>query len=101
VKESKMEYVARRQINDLSRTTAEAHRELWAEHEIEFLEKNWSTDWEVLQTLAVCLGRTVEACRQKHYDLGVAREHAAKTKKVAEKVTAWSQGFTSLEEMGY
>lgn len=92
-----MEYAKRRALNDKSRNTAEAHNERWSDQEVAFLEENWSVDWKDLEALAELLGRTVEACRQKHYDLGVAREHVAKTKKTVRPV----KSYTSLEAMGY
>lgn len=96
-----MDYAIRRQINDQSRETADNHHERWTFEEIAFLEENWTTDQEDLKAMAALLNRTVEACRQKHYEIGVAAQHSESTKRTGKRVTAWSQGFTNLDAMGY
>lgn len=85
--------------NEVSRNSATKHKELWSEPEVETLTTLW--DPSELETLAEMLGRTVEACRQKFYELqqqGETRKAAVKAVKAVDK---WSKGFTSLEDMGY
>jgi hypothetical protein len=89
-------YETRRTVNDQSRNQADKHREFWEAAEIELLEEAWST--EPLEEIAAVLERTVEACRQKHYDLKHVRQAG---RKETAKLNAWSKGFTSLADMGY
>lgn len=90
------QYEVRREVNDKSRDLADKHRENWTETEIKLLEENW--DINDLEVIAAVLERTVEACRQKHYDLKHVRQ--AVTKETT-KVNTWSRGFTSLADMDY
>lgn len=89
----------RKERNDRSRNEAKSYMEPWSADEVELLESEWTTKIEDLTALASLLGRTVEACRQKHYDLGKQPERVAEKK--LETVSKWTKGFTSLEEMGY
>lgn len=88
-------YAQRKAVNEKSRDDAENYQERWSEDEVQRLEENWSI--EGLEALAAQLGRTVEACRQKHYDLNRVRD----IKKSSAPLSAWTRGFTSLDEMGY
>lgn len=90
------QYEVRREVNDKSRDLADKHRENWTETEINLLEENW--DISSLDVIAAVLERTVEACRQKHYELKNVRQMV--TKETA-KVNTWSKGFTNLADMGY
>jgi hypothetical protein len=93
-------YAARQEANEASRTTAEAHGEIWEAHEIELLEECWS-DVD-LPEIAETLGRTIEACRQKHYDIANAAERQARTKRAkSSKNSQWDKGWSSLEDMGF
>ena len=92
-------YEERRVLNDQSRNAADKHREFWEQSEIDLLEENWDT--APLADIAAVLERTVEACRQKHYDLKHLRQITEKVKEEIAKVNTWSGGFTSLAEMGY
>lgn len=96
------DYTERQAANDLSRTKATAHQELWEEFEIELLEEGWSADEATLPEIAELLGRTIEACRQKHYDLRKARETAGRTaRRKAHRNSQWDKGWTSSEDMGF
>lgn len=86
------QYEHRRQVNEQSRNEADNFRELWSSTEVELLEESWGK--ATLEDIAAALGRTVEACRQKHYDL-------RKTAEVVAPISQWSRGFTSLADMGY
>lgn len=57
----------RREVNETSRQAATHHAEPWTESELEQLEGYWDGTEETLAEIARLLGRTVEACRQKHY----------------------------------
>lgn len=96
----KYDYTERQERNDRSRNEAKNFMEPWDETEVELLEKEWSTDAVVLEALASLLGRTVEACRQKHYDLKKNRPEAVAMEKL-KTVDKWTKGFTSLADMGY
>lgn len=94
------DYVARREANDTSRVTAEHHAEVWEGYELELLEEGWGET--TLPEIAELLGRTIEACRQKHYELGQAKELAGRSKRAkAHHNSQWDRGWTSLEDMGY
>src|SRR5688572_24173738 len=93
------DYTERQRRNDQSRNEAKSHAERWDETEAETLEELWTTDEADLVALAALLGRTVEACRQKHYDLSKQPDRVAE--KALKKVDKWAKGFTSLEDMGY
>jgi hypothetical protein len=96
---AKTDYTQRKAVNEKSRNEAVANAERWSQVEVETLETLWTTDEEDLVALAALLGRTVESCRQKHYELAKQPERV-----VAEKlktVDKWTKGFTSLESMGY
>jgi len=96
------DYTIRRDANDQSRTKANAHREIWEAYEIELLEEGWSADEATLPEIAELLGRTIEACRQKHYELLRSRERAQRTKQAkAQHNSQWDKGWTSLEDMGF
>lgn len=91
-------YEVRRELNEASQSTAEAHGEIWEAHEIELLEECWS-DVD-LPEIAETLGRTIEACRQKHYDLQKAQERSARTKRQkSTKNSQWDKGWTTFEDM--
>jgi hypothetical protein len=92
-------YEVRKVRNDRSRNEAKAHQERWSETEVAMLEELWTTDEADLIALAALLERTVEACRQKHYELSKLPERVAQDK--LQKVDKWTKGFTSLEDMGY
>ncbi len=93
------DYTARREANEASRTTADAHREIWEAHEVELLEEGWAADEATLPEIAELLGRTIEACRQKHYDLRTAKQRT--TQRKSQNNSKWDRGWTSLEDMGY
>ena len=96
------DYTERQQANDASRTKATAHRELWEAFEIELLEEGWSDDESTLPEIAELLGRTIEACRQKHYDIRKnADRRAAEGRRKSHNNSAWDRGWTSLEDMGF
>lgn len=59
--------------NAASRGQAAHHAEPWTEDELEQLEGYWDGTEETLAEIARLLGRTVEACRQKHYQPGEAK----------------------------
>lgn len=93
-------YAARQEANEHSRNTAEAHGEIWEAHEVELLEECWS-DVD-LPEIAETLGRTIEACRQKHYDIAKSAERQARTKRAkSTKNSQWDRGWSSLEDMGF
>lgn len=91
-----MDYAIRQQNNEKSRNSAENFREMWSPAEVEYLEANWSTDWAQLTAIAEHLGRTIEGCRQKHYDLITSAARVT-----AKKTTRPFKTYTSLAEMGY
>lgn len=94
------DYTPRKALNEKSRNVATKDRELWSANEVEWLESFWSTEEGELEALAAVLGRTVEAVRQKHYEL---KKHADRVtaEQSLQKVDKWTKGFTSLEEMGW
>lgn len=95
-------YEQRHEANEQSRTRAEHHQELWEAYEVELLEEGWADDEATLDEIAELLGRTIEACRQKHYDLAKAKVHQRRTKQAkATKNSQWDKGWTSLEDMGF
>lgn len=94
------DYSERQQLNERSRNEAKHYMEPWSADEVELLESEWTTKEEDLVALANLLGRTVEACRQKHYDL--KKNRATVTAKTSlQAADKWTKGFTSLEDMGY
>lgn len=95
---STQDYQKRQARNEKSRNTAEKDRELWSADEVEFLLAFFDPD--DLDDLAASLGRTVEATRQKFYDLRRNEKRVVAEKKVRE-LGKWSGGFTSLADMGY
>lgn len=93
-------YAPRREANEQSLTTAEHHREIWEQHEIELLEECFGE--ETIEEIAETLGRTIEACRQKHYSLEEAAKQAGRTKRQKSSHNSqWDKGWTSLEDMGF
>jgi hypothetical protein len=93
-------YEARREANEVSLGSAEHHREIWEAHEIELLEEGWS-ETTVIE-IAELLGRTIEACRQKHYDLAQGKVTAQRTKqRKAGNNSQWDKGWSSLDDMGF
>ena len=92
------DYTPRKTVNDASRNTADKDRELWSDHEVEILVNFWGE--AAVEDIALTLGRTVEACRQKHWELTKKIERKAVQEKVA-RLTPWDKGFTSLDDMGY
>lgn len=98
-------YTEERKVkNDASLGSAEHHAELWDAEEIALLEGCWGS--VPLEEIAETLGRTIEACRQKHYTIGEAKVARAKSErekanKATKAANLWERGFTSLEEMGY
>lgn len=95
---SATEYEKRRARNDKSRTSADKDGEIWSADEVEYLLAFFDPD--DLEDLAASLGRTVEATRQKFYDLRRSEKKTVAEKKVRE-LGKWSGGFTSLDDMGY
>jgi hypothetical protein len=96
------DYTERHEANELSRSKASAHRELWEAYEIELLEEGWADDESTLPEIAELLGRTIEACRQKHYDIRKAPERrAAEGRRKSQRNSTWDRGWTSLEDMGF
>ena len=98
-------YTQERKVkNDASLGSAEHHTELWDAEEVALLEGFWGT--VPLEEIAETLGRTIEACRQKHYtirDAMVTRaeDERIKATKANKAATLWEKGYTSLEDMGY
>lgn len=94
----------RRVRNEKSLGGAEHHTEIWSEEEISLLESCWGS--VPLEEIAEALGRTIEACRQRHYTIkeaGVARakKEREKADKASKSAQIWEKGFTSLEDMGF
>lgn len=65
-----MNKAAREVRNDLSRRHADNHHQPWSDEEIETL-MTWSDlhSEEYLALIAEELGRTIEACRQRYYEI--------------------------------
>lgn len=76
--------------NDESRTYAEHHAEPWSGDEIDFL-MTWEGGEEDLAALAELLGRTIEACRQRFYE--VRRGHVRVSVTQVTVVTGWLVGY--------
>lgn len=91
----------RKERNDRSRNEAKSYMEPWSQEEVELLEDQWTTKIDDLEALASLLGRTVEACRQKHYELAKLPNRVVQVKESLNKVNTWTGGFTSLEDMGF
>ncbi len=91
------DYTPRREANEASRNRAEHHQEVWECWEIELLEEGWGES--TIAEVAELLGRTIEACRQKHYELGQAIIRTKQQK--AQHNSQWDKGWSSLEDMGY
>ena len=81
-------YQDRQVINDLSRNTATHHAEPWSAEEMDLLQTFWDGTDETLAEIAEALGRTVEACRQKHYYPGGQPKEPT-----AQHVNGWLVGF--------
>lgn len=96
------DYEVRRSANEDSLVTAEHHREVWEEYEIELLMEAWSEDETTLPEIAETLGRTIEACRQRYYEVRSGKIRGYRTKQAkSTKNARWDKGWTSLEDMGY
>lgn len=96
------DYTKRQAVNDASRARAEHHTEIWEAHEVELLEEGWADDEATLPEIAELLGRTIEACRQKHYSLKEAAARDSRTKRAkSARNSQWDKGWTSMEDMGY
>lgn len=93
------DYAERQERNDASRAGAEHHTEPWDAEEIALLEECWAD--VPIEEIAETLGRTIEACRQKHYEIGQGRIRRAQEvrTKASAQVDRWTRGFTSMEEM--
>lgn len=91
------DYAKRQARNDESRVTADAHREDWSADEVQLLQESWCE--APIEDIAATLGRTIEACRQKHYDLRVVSQRTRQAK--SSNNSRWDRGWTSLEDMGY
>lgn len=92
-------YEPRQLANDASRNKAEHHNEIWEAWEIELLEEGWGEGTAVPE-IAELLGRTIEACRQKHYELGQTKIRTQRTKHAkSARNSQWDKGWTSLEDM--
>lgn len=91
--------VKRKEANHASRNEAGANGELWSEDEVEILMQFWGE--APIADIAATLGRTIEACNQKHFLITKAAETRQKAQKAVKQASAWTKGFTSLEEMGY
>lgn len=98
-------YTEERKVhNDASLNKAEHHTEIWDAEEVSLLEGCWGS--VPLEEIAETLGRTIEACRQKHYTIGEAMKVRAKNERrkeanASKAATLWEKGFTSLEDMGF
>lgn len=93
-------YTVRHELNEQSRLTAEAHREIWESWEVELLEEGWGET--TLPEIAELLGRTIEACRQRHYEIKTQAERSGRTKRAKSiNNSQWDRGWTSLEDMGF
>ena len=92
-------YEPRQIANDESRAKAEHHQELWGEWEVELLEEGWGEGTATAE-IAELLGRTIEACRQKHYELGQQAIRTQRTKQAkSSRNSQWDKGWTSLEDL--
>jgi len=92
------DYMVRKSVNEKSKAAADHDKELWSADETELLMEGEGE--EDLIALAELLGRTVEACRQKRYEVKRSALKQVAEKKV-QRLDRWSWGFTSLDEMGY
>ena len=81
-------YAERQVLNDLSRNTAEHYAEPWSAEEVDFLREFWDGTDETLAEIAEALGRTIEACRQKHYYPGGQPKD-----RTSQHVNGWMIGF--------
>lgn len=61
------------EANDISRNKATHHMEPWSEEEHDMLQTFWGL--ASIGEIAEALGRTIEACRQRHYELEWAKAH--------------------------
>jgi hypothetical protein len=61
-------YERRQDANEESKNHAERYREPWSIDELDQLCANWDGTDETLEVIAFCLGRTIEACRQRYYE---------------------------------
>lgn len=97
------DYTERKRANELSRLTADAHGEIWEPYELELLEEGWVSNEATLPEIAELLGRTIEACRQKHSELARMSADATRRAKQAKssKNSQWDRGWTSVEDMGF
>lgn len=95
-------YEVRREANEESLIGATHHREVWEAHELELLEEGWSDDETTLPEIAELLGRTIEACRQRHYEIQQSKIRATRTKQAKSgRNSQWDKGWSSLEDMGF
>lgn len=61
--------------NDASRNRAQHHSEPWSPSELEQLTEYWDGTEETLEDIAEILGRTIEACRQRYYEVRRGEVH--------------------------
>lgn len=59
--------VERLRDNDRSRNKANNHMESWSKDDLDFLMSFWKSEPEC--EVAEALGRTIEACRQRYYEV--------------------------------
>jgi hypothetical protein len=74
--------------NDESRNKAGHHREPWSVDEVDFLMQ-WDPaegDGDLI-IIAECLGRTIEACRQRFYEVKRGEVHVFRSKTTTVTVT--------------
>lgn len=94
-------HAARLARNDESLNKADHHREPWSEDEMGFL-LDWDRSDEELIIIAECLGRTIEACRQRFYQAlrGEIQIHVVQTKTVTTvtETTATAQKYLGTND---
>lgn len=94
----------RREVNIASRTVAPKHGASWTQADLDYLAANFTH--ATAATVAVALGRTVEACTQQFYHMP---ERAAENRQQERHTTRgmtpgqrqWEKGFTDLSQLDW
>lgn len=79
--------------NDVSKLFAEHDAEQWSTEEHQFLLEFFDTDADALEEVSVALGRTIEACRQRYYDLRAGRVPVQQQRTLYVEYRGWTEGM--------
>lgn len=94
----------RREVNLASRKAAPKHGSSWTQADLDYLAANFTL--ATAATVAVALGRTVEACSQMFYmkpERATHDRHQERqtTQKKSPGQRQWEKGFTDLSQLDW